>query len=39
MFRANMCSSSGGQLYGYSFWYNQSVLVAVWYHYNCCYWR
>jgi len=31
MFRATMCSSSGGQLYEYSFWYNYSVLVAVWY--------
>jgi hypothetical protein len=24
-----MCSSSGGQLYEYNFWYNHSVLVAV----------
>ena len=29
MFRAIMCSSSGGQLYEYNFWYNRSVLVAV----------
>jgi len=29
MFRATMCSSSGGQLYEYNFWYNHSVLVAV----------
>jgi len=28
MFRATMCSSSGGQLYEY-FWYNHCVLVAV----------
>ena len=26
-----MCSSSGGQLYEYNFWYNHSVLVAVQY--------
>jgi len=24
-----MCSSSGGQLYEYNFWYNHCVLVAV----------
>jgi len=24
-----MCSSSGGKLYEYNFWYNHSVLVAV----------
>jgi len=24
-----MCSSSGGQLYEYNFWYNHSALVAV----------
>jgi hypothetical protein len=24
-----MCSSSGGQLYEYNFWYNHSVLVAI----------
>jgi hypothetical protein len=24
-----MCSSSGGQLYEYNFWYNHSVLMAV----------
>jgi hypothetical protein len=29
MFRATMCSSSGGQLYEYNFWYNHCVLVAV----------
>jgi len=29
MFRTTMCSSSGGQLYEYNFWYNHSVLVAV----------
>jgi len=29
MFRATMRSSSGGQLYEYSFWYNHCVLVAV----------
>jgi len=29
MFRATMCSYSGGQLYEYNFWYNYSVLVAV----------
>jgi len=29
MFRATMCSSSGGQLYEYNFWYNQSVLVGL----------
>jgi len=29
MFRAHTCSSSGGQLYEYNFWYNRSVLVAV----------
>jgi len=29
MFRANLCSSSGGQLYSYNFWYNHSVLMAV----------
>jgi len=29
MFRATLCSSSGGQLYEYNFWYNHSVLVAV----------
>jgi len=31
MFQATMCSPSGGQLYEYNFWYNHSVLVAVWY--------
>jgi len=31
MFRATMCSSSGGQLYEYDFWYNHFMLVAVWY--------
>jgi len=31
MFRATIYSSSGGQLYEYSFWYNHSVLVVVWY--------
>jgi len=31
MFPATMCSSSGGLLYEYNFWYNHSVLVAVWY--------
>jgi len=31
MFQANMCSSSGGQLYEYNFWHNHSVLVGVWY--------
>jgi len=31
MFRATMCSSSGGQLYEYNLWYNHSVLVAVQY--------
>ena len=29
MFRPPLCSSSGGQLYEYNFWYNHSVLVAV----------
>jgi len=29
MFRATICSSSGGQLYEYNFWYNHSVLVVV----------
>jgi len=29
MFRATLCSSLGGQLYEYNFWYNQPVLVAV----------
>jgi len=29
MFRSTMCSSSGGELYEYNFWYNHSVLVAV----------
>jgi hypothetical protein len=29
MLRAAMCSSSGGQLYEYNFWYNHSVFVAV----------
>jgi len=29
MFRTIMCSSSGGQLYEYNFWYYYSVLVAV----------
>ena len=29
MFRTTLCSSSGGQLYEYNFWYNHSVLVAV----------
>jgi len=29
MFRATLCSSSGGQLYEYNFWYNYSVLVAL----------
>jgi len=29
MFRATLCSSSGGQLYEYNCWYNYSVLVAV----------
>jgi hypothetical protein len=29
MFRATMCSSSGGQLYEYNFLYNHSVLMAV----------
>jgi hypothetical protein len=31
MFPATMCSSSGEQLYEYNFWYNHSILVAVWY--------
>jgi len=31
MFRAPSCSSSEGQLYEYTFWYNHFVLVAVWY--------
>jgi len=35
MFRATMCSSSGGQLYEYNIWYNQSVLVAVRYEGQC----
>jgi hypothetical protein len=30
MFRATLCSSSGGQLYEYNFWYNHSVLVVSW---------
>jgi len=29
MFRTTLCSSSGGQLYEYNFWYNHSVLLAV----------
>ena len=29
MFRATLCSSSGGQFYEYNVWYNHSVLVAV----------
>jgi len=29
MFRANTCSSSGGQLYQYSIWYSHSLWVAV----------
>jgi len=29
MFRATMCSSSGGQLYEYNIWYTNSVLVTV----------
>jgi hypothetical protein len=29
MFRATLCSFSGGQLYEYNFWYNHSVLAAV----------
>jgi hypothetical protein len=29
MFRAALCSSSGGQLYEYNFWYSNSVSVAV----------
>ena len=29
MFRATVCSSSGGQMYEYNFWDNHSVLVAV----------
>jgi hypothetical protein len=29
MFREIMCSSSGGQLYEYNFWYNYPLLVAV----------
>jgi len=29
MFRATLCSSSGGQLYEYNFWYNHSMLVTV----------
>jgi len=29
MFRGTLCSSSGGELYEYSFWYNHSVLVDV----------
>jgi len=29
MFRVTMCSSSGGQMYEYNFWYNYSVSVAV----------
>jgi hypothetical protein len=28
MFRATMCSSSGGKLYEYNFWPNHSVIVA-----------
>jgi len=31
MFRATLCSSSGGQLYEYNFWYNHTVLVTVCY--------
>jgi hypothetical protein len=31
MFRAGLCSSSGGQLYWYNIWYNYCVIVAVWY--------
>jgi len=31
MFRATVCSSSGGQLYEYNIWYNYCVLVAVQY--------
>jgi len=29
MFRKTMCSSSGGKLNEYNFWYNHYVLVAV----------
>jgi len=29
MFRATLCSSPGGQLYSYDFWYNHCVLVTV----------
>ena len=29
MFRATLCSSSGGQSYEYNFWYNYCVLVAI----------
>jgi hypothetical protein len=28
MFQVTMCSSSGGQLYEFNFWYYYSVLVA-----------
>jgi len=31
MLRATICSSSGGQLYEYNFWYNHSVLVVIQY--------
>jgi len=29
MFRATLCSSSGGQLYLHNFWYNRRVWVAI----------
>jgi hypothetical protein len=29
MFRATLCSSSGGQLYLHNFWYNRCVSVTV----------
>jgi hypothetical protein len=31
MFQATVCSSPGGQLYEYNFWYNHSALVTVQY--------
>ena len=30
MFRATLCSSSGGQLYEYNFWYNHSENTCEW---------
>jgi hypothetical protein len=29
MFRASLCSSSGGQLYNYSIWYRHTLYAAI----------